>query len=78
MRRGLPVCLKMHLGQTVVQKIHLQQGHGLAVVQDVKPAGVRKRADCGGFDMPPLSQGEKCLDVRRWHSEGHTLLGLGN
>ena len=50
MFRRLPYGRKLHLGNTVVNKVHVKVGNGLSVIEAVVFARVRKGAKDGRFD----------------------------
>ena len=75
---GLPASREAHFRQPVVQKRHLQQGDGIAIVAHVKQARIGKRAQNRRFHLAPRRQRQKRIEPRWGYGEGHAFLGFRN
>ena len=57
-----------------MQEVHVEQRHGLAIVQHMEQAGISEGAEDGRFHVTPGCQGQERLDMLRGDGEGHALL----
>ena len=74
--RRLPYGLELELGHPVVDEIHVQVGHGPAVIEAVVFPGISEGAKHRGLDPHLLGKRHELVQLVRGDCHGHPFLGL--